>query len=123
MTFGAARGHVVKQKKEELRLIDSRIGSLSRLAEEKKHIAKTLGHPHVRSRLQDVARPKSLAGGMRRAGIALILCPDPLGPVVDIPAVALLASSYVAKRKEPSSAKSVVADARKLLQDIESLRV
>ena len=113
----------MKPKNEELRLVDSRIGSLARVVEEKKHIAKTLGHPHVRSRLADVARPKSLAGGMRRAGIALILCPDPLGPVVDIPAVALLATSYVAKNKEPSSAKSVVADARKLLKDIESLQV
>jgi len=113
----------LKPKKDELRLVDSKMRSLSRVVTEKRHVAKALGYPHVRSRLQDVAHPKSLAGGMRSAGIALILCPDPLGPLVDIPAVALLASSYIAKRKEPSSAKSVVADARKLLRELESVRV
>jgi hypothetical protein len=110
-------------KRKEARVVAASVGSIARIADDRSHVAKTLAHPHVRRGLQDVVRPKSLASGMRNVGVALILCPDPLGPIVDIPGVALLASSYVARRKEPTNAKNVVIEARKLLRDMESLRL
>ena len=55
---------------------------------------------------------------MRKAGMALILAPD---PITGVPGVALLASSFVVKRKEPASLGSLAQETRKVLKEIQSL--
>jgi hypothetical protein len=57
---------------------------------------------------------------MRKAGIALVLTPDPISGV---PGVALLASSFVMKKREPASLESLAQETRKALQEIRSLRL
>ncbi len=57
---------------------------------------------------------------MKKAGVVLMLSPD---PITDIPGVALLASAYLLKKKEPSSVGTLVHEARKILREIESLGI
>ncbi len=46
-----------------------------------------------------------------------MLSPD---PITNIPGAALIASSYLLKKKEPSSVESLVREARKIMREIES---
>ncbi len=57
---------------------------------------------------------------MKKAGVALILSPD---PVTGVPGAALLLSAYALKKKEPSSIDTLVRQANKILRDIESLNI
>ena len=55
---------------------------------------------------------------MRKAGIALIVTPDPISGV---PGVALLTSSFIMKRKEPASLESLAKETRRVLREMQSL--
>jgi hypothetical protein len=57
---------------------------------------------------------------MRKAGIALIVTPDPF---TSVPGVALLASSLVMKRREPASLGTLARETRKVLREIQSLNL
>jgi hypothetical protein len=57
---------------------------------------------------------------MRKAGIALIAAPDPF---TGVPGVALLASSFVVKRKEPANLGSLAQETWKALREIQSLNI
>ncbi len=102
------------------RLILSSTGSVSRLAREKAEVAETVRAAPVKKRVDRVTKPASLSGGMKKAGIALILTPDPL---TGVPGVALLASSYVLKRREPAGLGHLAQETRKILREIQSLRI
>jgi len=102
------------------RLIRSSTDSASRLVNEKARIAAVVDTSPLRPHLDDLIKPPSLSGGMRKAGIALVLTPDPISGV---PGVALLASSFVMKKREPASLESLAQETRKALQEIRSLRL
>jgi hypothetical protein len=55
---------------------------------------------------------------MRKAGVALILAPDPFTGVAG---VALVASSFVLKSKEPASLGNLASETRRILRDLGSL--
>ena len=57
---------------------------------------------------------------MKKLGVALIAAPD---PITAVPGIALVASSYVLKKKQPASLGSLALETRKLLRDIESLSI
>lgn len=105
---------------EDAKLVRASLGSASRMAAEKAKVAKALEQPEVDGSLRQVVKPKSLSGSMKKAGIALVAAPD---PITGVPGVALLATSYVLKRKEPASLKSLAAEARKIIREVQSLRL
>lgn len=72
----------------------------------------------TRSSLSQVVRPNSISRTLRKAGVALILAPD---PITAVPGAVMLGASIAARRKEPLSAASVSNEARKLLSEIGSL--
>lgn len=94
--------------------------SVSRLAAEKASVAKNLDTSVVNDRFEQVLRPKSLAGGMKRLGIALVAAPD---PITSVPGVALLASSYVMKSRESASLAHLAKETSRVLREMESLRI
>ena len=100
------------------KLIRSSADSALRLAEEKAGVAAAVNASPLRRHFDNLTKPPSLSGGMRKAGIALIVTPDPISGV---PGVALLASSFVLKRKEPASLESLAQETRKALREIQSL--
>ncbi len=55
---------------------------------------------------------------MRKAGIALIATPD---PITGFPGVALVVTSFVLKRNEPTNLGHLASETRKILRDIQSL--
>jgi hypothetical protein len=107
------------QGRKDAKLLESTARSLTRVAGENAQLRETMAQPELRTNLERVVRPRSMAGGMKKAGIALLLSPD---PVTDVAGIALLATAHVAKKREPTNVKHVVNEARKILRDIESLK-
>lgn len=103
-----------------VRLVHSSAESLKRVAAGRVGLEESLSSREVSESLGNVLHPKSLAGGMKKAGVALILSPD---PVTGVPGAALLLSAYALKKKEPSSIDTLVRQANKILRDIESLNI
>lgn len=102
------------------RLVLSSTTSLSRLAKEKVEVAKNVDASLARERIDKVTRPRSLSATVRKAGFALIAAPEPL---TGIPGVALVASSYVVKRRDPTNLGHLAEETRKILHDIQSFSV
>jgi hypothetical protein len=57
---------------------------------------------------------------MKKAGVALILAPD---PVTGVAGVALVVTSFALKGKEPASLAHLAQEAKKILRDMESFRL
>jgi len=112
------RSAVVQQ--QAAKLVRSSMDSASRLADEKASLANAVNAPALRHHFNNLSKPPSLSGGMKKAGIALIATPDPF---TGVPGVALLASSFVMKKREPASLTSLALETRKILRDIQSLRL
>jgi hypothetical protein len=105
----------------EKRIVRSVAGSLSRLNETKAQVASSIDASSVTEHFNRLTKPKSPSSSMRKAGVALIIAtPDPFTAV---PGVALIASSYAVKRKEPAKLEDVVTETRKILREIQSFRL
>jgi len=105
----------------EKRIARSIADSLTRLQEAKSNVASSTNTKHVAHQLNKVSRPNSPSSTLKKAGVALIVAtPD---PVTAVPGVALIAASYAAKRNEPAKLDDLAVEARKILRDIEGLRV
>jgi hypothetical protein len=105
----------IKPKKA---MVDETLGSLGRVAGYRKEVAASLDSKAARGRVKDVVKPSSPASTMKKVGVALIAAPD---PITAVPGVALLASAYALKKKEPASLNSLLAESRKILRDLQSL--
>lgn len=88
------------------------------MVEDRVNVAGAVDTSPLRQRFDDLTKPPSISGGMRKAGIALIAAPDPF---TGVPGVALLASSFVMKRREPASLGSLAQETRKVLRELQSL--
>jgi len=106
---------------EEKRIARSVADSLTRLQEAKSNVASSIDTKNVVHHLNQVSRPNSPSSTLKKSGVALIVVtPD---PVTAVPGVALVAASYAAKRKEPAKLDDLAVEAKKILRDIQSLRV
>jgi hypothetical protein len=92
--------------------------SISRLVSENARDVRTVNTSPLKRHLDNVTGPPSLSGGLRKAGIALIAAPD---LVAGVPGVALLASSFVVKRREPAGLENPAQETRRVLREIQSL--
>jgi len=102
------------------RLLRSSVDSVSRLVDEKVQVASATEASRLKWHFDNVTKPPSLSGGLRKAGIALIVTPDPF---TGVPGVAMLASSFVVKRKEPASLSTLGLETRRILREIQSLKL
>jgi hypothetical protein len=80
-------------------------------------VAKCLADGETRNGLRQVAKPNSISKTMRKAGIGLVLAPD---PVTAVPGAILLGASLAMRGREPLSPASVFNETRKLLAEIGS---
>jgi len=99
-------------------LVRSATDSISRIVNDWAQAAGAVDTGVLKGQFRDLTKPPSLSGGMRKAGIALIAAPDPF---TGVPGVALLASSFVLKRREPASLGNLAQEARKVLIEVQSL--
>ena len=104
---------------QEKRILHSAADSLNRVAEAKSMVATSVDTTKLRSHMNNISKPGSPSSAMKKAGVVLIVgTPD---PVTAVPGIALLAASYVSKRKEPAKLADLAAETRKILRDIQSL--
>ncbi len=104
---------------QEKRLIRSAADSVSRLNETRARVASSIDHSKVARHLNDLAKPNSPSSTLKKAGVAMIVgTPD---PITSVPGVALLASSYAIKRRDPAKLDDLAAETRKVLRDLRSL--
>ena len=101
-----------------MKLVRSSVNSIARVASERAHVAEAASTSSLKRDLNGLTHPPSLSGNMRKAGVALIVTPDPF---TGVPGVALLAASFVAKRKEPANIGDLASETRRVLRDIQSL--
>ncbi|HMD78690.1 MAG TPA: hypothetical protein VKF39_01750 [Nitrososphaerales archaeon] len=93
--------------------------SASRLVKDRAEVAGNIDAGKVTRQIETVTNPKTPRSAMRKAGIALIVAPD---PVTTVAGAGLLASSY-AFRKDPADLQSLALETRKVLRDLRSLSV
>ena len=94
--------------------------SLVRVAEAKSEVAKKTEASNLARHVEGLTKPKSPSSTMKKAGIALIAAPD---PVTGVAGVALLASSFALKNKEPTKIADIATETRKILSEIQSFRI
>ena len=80
-------------------------------------MARGLADAETRERLRQVAKPNSVSRTLRKAGVALILAPD---PITAVPGAMMLGASLATRRREPLSSSSVFDETRKLLAELGS---
>ncbi|MDA4120949.1 MAG: hypothetical protein OK404_00905 [Thaumarchaeota archaeon] len=105
---------------QEKRLLRSTADSLSRRADSKAEVASATNPAPVLRKIRTLTKPGSPTSTMRKVGVALIAAPD---PITGIPGVALVASSYLLKSKEPATLANLAQETRKVLRDLESIRL
>jgi hypothetical protein len=93
--------------------------SVSRVVRDRAEVAGSMDTAPVARNVTNITKPSSPRSSMRKAGIALIVAPD---PVTTAAGVGLLASSY-AFRKEPASLENLAQETKKILRDLRSLSV
>jgi hypothetical protein len=84
--------------------LKSAVSSLSRTLDDRKQVGLAICTRETKATIKPVTDPNSRAKTIRAAGIALCVAPD---PITDVPGVALIASSYLLKDKEPADLKSI----------------
>ncbi len=106
---------------QEKKIVRSVADSLSRLSETKAEVASRVDTTAVKQHASKLTNPSSPSKALRKAGVALIVAtPD---PVTAVPGVALIASSYAVRGKDPTKLDDLAVETRKILRDIQSLRL
>ena len=84
---------------------------------ERAEVANGLGDKETKEKLRQVAKPASVSRTLRKAGVALMLAPD---PITAVPGAMMLGASFAAKRRDPLNPASVFEETRKLLAEMGS---
>ncbi len=106
---------------QEKKLVHTVADSLTRLNEAKGSVASSVDTRTVSRHVRRLSKPSSPSSTLKKAGVALIVgSPD---PITAVPGVALLAASVATKRKDPTKLDDLAAETRKILRDIQSLRL
>jgi hypothetical protein len=105
---------------EDRKIIHAAAESLTRRAELKSEVASSTDASSVSRHVRQLTKPNSPAKSMKKAGVALIAAPD---PVTGVAGVALVASSLVLGKNEPASLANLAQETRKVLREIQSLRI
>jgi len=84
-------------------------------------VAGSLADAGTKKRLGQLVKPNSPSKALRKAGLALLLSPDPFGPLADAPAIVLLGVSYAIRDGDPESIVSVFRETQSVLDELEPL--
>ncbi|MGA2664122.1 MAG: hypothetical protein ABSF83_04185 [Nitrososphaerales archaeon] len=107
--------------KGQARLAKAAVDSLVRTSQDTMLVVVSLADAETEKGLRRLVKPNSPSKALRKAGLALLLSPDPLGPIVDVPAVALLGVSYAMKDRDPESIGSMFRETQSVLDGLEPL--
>jgi predicted metal-dependent hydrolase len=99
-------------------LLKSRASSAIRVLKEREEVARRLADAETTKSLRQVVKPNSLSRTLRKAGVALILAPD---PITAVPGAMMLGASFAMRGRQPLSPASVFEETRKLLAEMGSI--
>jgi hypothetical protein len=99
-------------------LLKSSASSAIRVLKDREEVARRLADQETTKRLREVVKPNSLSRTLRKAGVALILAPD---PITAVPGAVLLGASLATRGRQPLSPASVFEETRKLLDEMGSI--
>ncbi|MDG6914083.1 MAG: hypothetical protein JRN44_01525 [Nitrososphaerota archaeon] len=105
---------------QERKVLQSAAESLGRIAELKSEIVERADTSTLSRQVEGLTKPKSPSSSMKKAGVALIAAPE---PVTGVAGVALLATSFALKNKEPAKIADIAEETRKMLREIQSFRI
>lgn len=74
----------------------------------------------VKARVKDITKESNLHSKLKKTGIALLATPE---PITGVPGIALLIASHIAKKRESASLRTLSFEARKIIKEIEYLRL
>lgn len=104
----------------EQRIVKEAEESIRRRSKASAEVAAALDAGPVVRHVENLTKPKSPGGTMKKAGIALIAAPD---PVTGVAGVALVASAVALRKREPASLKNLAQETRKIMREMQSLRI
>jgi hypothetical protein len=107
--------------KGHAKLVKEGTDSLARTSQDRAEVAMSLSNAETKKKLNHVVKPNSVPRTLKKAGLAMLLSPDPLGPITDIPGAVLLGASYAMKKKEPESIKSLSTETQMMLDELRRL--
>ena len=70
------------------------------------------------SKLRNVVKPSDPSRSLKKAGVALMIAPDPF---TDVAGAALLGAAYAMSSRRPLDLESLVAETRRLRRDLQSI--
>ena len=106
---------------DEKSIVRTVAGSLKRIGDAKQQVASSVATKSVARHVNGLAKPTSPSSALRKAGVTLIVAaPDPIS---DVAGAALVATSYAMKRREPSKLDDLAAETKKILREMQSLRL
>jgi len=103
---------------KDLVVMRARIESLKRISRDRVDVSQALDSAETARGLRRLSHPASLGGTMRKVGIALALAPEPFTTVAG---VAMVAGSFVIKRREPASLGDLANEAVRQLSELSSV--
>jgi len=107
----------MSESQHRAKVLKSSASSVSRILADRTSLARSIADSGSRNALKQVAKPNSISRTLRKAGVALILSPDPF---TGVPGVIMLGASLATRNKEPLSPASVLAETRKLMAEMGS---
>lgn len=100
-----------------IQLLKSSASSATRVLKDRAMVAQSLDDRETRRSLKQVVKPNCISKTMRKAGVALLLSPD---PITDVPGAILLGASFAARGRDPLNPASLFNETRKILGEIGS---
>jgi hypothetical protein len=98
-------------------LLKSSASSAIRVLKEREEVAARIADAETTKRLREVVKPNSISRTLRKAGVALILAPD---PITAIPGAMMLGASFATRGRQPLTPASVFEETQKLLAELDS---
>jgi hypothetical protein len=94
------------------------VGAYVAASRDKVEFARIMSDKTMGDALRMVVKPPRPASGLRKTGALLILAPD---PITAVPGVAMLAASFVMKRREAAGLEDLVKETQRTMRELKSL--
>lgn len=102
----------------ETRIAKAVVDAYRRSAVDKLEASAVVSDEKARKSVKLVVKPPKVSGSLKKAGVLLVLAPD---PVTLVPGVAMIGAGYAMRKREPSDIEDLVKETRKTMRELQSL--
>lgn len=104
--------------REQARLAKAMVESYARTSQDRVNSMRAMSDSATKDRLRSVVNPPDISGSLKKAGVLLLIPPD---PITDVAGLAMIGAAYALKSRKPLSLGSMLAETEKTLRDLQSL--